>query len=54
MYKCCICGSAFKGMGNNPAPLCNVKGALCCDECNNSVMRIRFKQYMLNRKNGVK
>ncbi len=31
--KCCICGIAFTGWGNNPWPV--KKDGRCCDSCNN-------------------
>lgn len=37
-YICCICGKECKGWGNNPDPVVTEDGALCCDECNASVV----------------
>lgn len=31
--KCCLCGNAYKGWGNNPYPL--KQEGYCCDKCNN-------------------
>ena len=33
---CCLCGKAFKGYGNNPAPAADDGRA--CDQCNASVV----------------
>ena len=32
LKKCCICGEAYTGHGNNPAPV--KETGLCCDDCN--------------------
>lgn len=38
--KCCLCGKDIKAdsigwdMGHNPAPVCTIENARCCDECN--------------------
>ena len=33
--KCCFCGIAIEGYGNNPAPIKTKSvGDVCCDECN--------------------
>lgn len=42
--KCCICGKAISGFGNNPSPLVTVDGARCCDKCNWKVIVARLKQ----------
>jgi hypothetical protein len=35
-FTCCICGEAYSGLGNNPAP---VKGdGECCDFCNSHIV----------------
>jgi len=33
LHDCCLCGHAFVGHGNNPAPLAELP-ALACDYCN--------------------
>ena len=44
---CCICGSEFMGMGNNPAPVREGKTNRCCNDCNyNVVIPMRFMNYM--------
>lgn len=33
--KCCLCHADIKAREtNNPAPLVNERGAVCCDVCN--------------------
>lgn len=31
---CCICGTQFKGFGNNPWPLSESVDDRCCNDCN--------------------
>ena len=37
-YICCFCGRAFKGGGNNPAPVNKEESAICCDDCNTNIV----------------
>ena len=37
-YICCFCGRAFKGWGNNPAPVNKDEKARCCDDCNSNII----------------
>jgi len=46
-YRCCICGKAFVGFGNNPWPVTNDADARCCDSCNAGiVVPTRIRQVM--------
>ena len=36
--SCCICECAVKGIGKNPRPVVNRKGAVCCDWCDSTVV----------------
>ena len=33
--NCCFCGKEITDWGNNPAPVCTIEGARCCDVCDN-------------------
>ena len=33
-FTCCLCGHAWQGFGNNPAPLGDVETDRCCGPCN--------------------
>ena len=47
MYKCCLCGGKFEGMGNNPRPLNRRSGAKCCDKCNETIIiPMRIMEYL--------
>lgn len=52
-YTCCICGKKFVGFGNNPAPVVNEDGKLCCNGCNNEVV-IPARLIQLENANGGK
>lgn len=41
--KCCLCGCEIVGYGNNPAPLDNVEGHRCCDDCDMLVIQARLE-----------
>jgi DNA-directed RNA polymerase subunit RPC12/RpoP len=50
-YKCCICGKACEGWGNNPEPY--KSEGQCCDQCNYGIvipMRIRHARVNQMRK----
>lgn len=34
VHKCCICGVAFHGYGNNPHPFPSAEDRRACDTCN--------------------
>lgn len=34
MWVCCICGTEYEGIGNNPDPIPHEDGERCCDICN--------------------
>jgi hypothetical protein len=36
--KCCFCGKEFFGWGNNPWPARKDYTAVCCNECNITVV----------------
>ena len=44
--KCCFCGKKIEFMEqNNPSPVNNEEGAVCCSDCNSSiVIPARIKQ----------
>lgn len=37
-YECCICHKIFTDWGNNPWPVVKDEDALCCDDCNGTVV----------------
>lgn len=39
---CCFCGKWFWGFGNNPYPLKDE--GVCCDECNQNVVKERIRR----------
>lgn len=39
MKRCCICGFAIEGMGNNAWPYTNDSNEKCCDECYDKVIQ---------------
>jgi len=43
-HTCCICGSEFIGYANNPDPIKH--SGVCCDECNQLVIKERIEQAM--------
>ena len=45
--KCCICGKAIHGYGNNPYHLDKREGARCCDKCN---VKVIYKRLTLSEK----
>jgi len=48
---CCICGRKIRVWGNDPWPLNTDEDAVCCDECDMSVVlaaRIRKMRYEVN------
>lgn len=52
MNVCCLCGSKYSGMGNNPAPLQRGKNARCCDKCNREIIiPLRFMEHMSAKRN---
>lgn len=36
--KCCICRCEVQGIGHNPWPVEERKGAVCCDWCDSTVV----------------
>ena len=38
--KCCLCGKAYSGYGNDPWPLKDT--GRCCDDCNEKVVEERI------------
>lgn len=38
VFKCCICGCLFRGMGNNPYPVIKEESAKCCDMCGDYIV----------------
>lgn len=45
MNRCCLCGSPYEGIGNNPQPL--VETGRCCDACNEVVVRARINALVI-------
>ena len=35
---CCICGKEFEGWGNDPWPVVTDEDAVCCDNCDMTVV----------------
>ena len=45
MTNCSICKEDFEGLGNNAQP---VNDGICCDTCNNLVIRRRLFDVVMN------
>lgn len=38
VFRCCICGCLFRGMGKSPYPIIKEDGAKCCDMCGDYIV----------------
>ena len=47
MTNCSICKEDFEGYGNNAQP---VNNGVCCDDCNNLVIRRRIFDMQMSNK----
>ena len=50
VFKCCFCGKVVKGFGNNPYPANKDDNAMCCDDCNSSIVIPARIEAMFNKK----
>lgn len=52
-YTCCICKEQFNGWGNNPWPIANDEGSICCDLCNMAYVIPQRLKLLKEKREGI-